>query len=127
MFKDEFSQFDVALPLRKSAAMAECAQSIPKWSYCLTQGHMWPITACIRAISCHKFTQRPTVQDGIYIRDFPRSLTGAAPIPAGGRADLMLRCPAANAEYQVTWGGTTIATATQLQLSSRGWCFQGWR
>ena len=55
----------------------------------------------------------PKAQDGIYIRDFPRTLTGAAPIPAGGRADLMLRCPEANAEYPVTWGGNTIATATR--------------
>ena len=57
------------------------------------------------------------VQDGIYIRDFPRSLTGAAPIPAGGRADLLLRCPNADAAYPVTWDGTTIATATQPQLT----------
>lgn len=49
-------------------------------------------------------------KDGIYIRDFPRSLTGLAPIPAGGRADLLLRCPNADAAYPVTWDGTTIAT-----------------
>jgi len=49
-------------------------------------------------------------KDGIYIRDFPRTLTAAAPIPTGGRADLMIRCPAASSNYQVTWDGQTIAT-----------------
>eukprot|EP00435_Cladocopium_sp_Y103_P029948 s1734_g7.t1 len=57
-------------------------------------------------------------KDGIYIPDFPRSLTGAAPIPAGGRADLMLRCAEANAEYPVTWGGNTIATVTTGEMKS---------
>jgi len=66
----------------------------------------------------------PKAQDGIYIRDFPRTLTGAAPIPAGGRADLMLRCPEANAEYPVTWGGNTIATATQPQRMEGGGFFK---
>ncbi|CAL1164422.1 unnamed protein product [Cladocopium goreaui] len=57
-------------------------------------------------------------KDGIYIRDFPRTLTGAAPIPAGGRADLMLRCPEANAEYPVTWGGNTIATVITGEMKA---------
>lgn len=55
------------------------------------------------------------VEDGIYIRDFPRPMSGSAPIPTGGRADFMVRC---GTQAAVTWGQDTIATATrQFQWS----------
>lgn len=31
-------------------------------------------------------------KDGIYVHDFPRNLTQGAPVPPGGRADIMVRC-----------------------------------
>lgn len=39
-------------------------------------------------------------KDGVYIRDFPRQIS-EAPIPSGGRADIMVRCPQRNEEYSV--------------------------
>jgi len=39
-------------------------------------------------------------KDGIYINDYPREIT-LAPIPTGGRADIMVRCSQAG-EYMVT-------------------------
>lgn len=50
-------------------------------------------------------------KDGVYIRDFPRALA-TAEIAPGGRADVMLRCPAASTVYDVRNGATRIATIT---------------
>lgn len=46
-------------------------------------------------------------KDGIYIRDFPRSIE-TAPIVPGGRADIMIRCPAASSTYNII-GMTALA------------------
>ena len=49
-------------------------------------------------------------KDGIYIRDFPRSIT-SAPVVPGGRADIMVRCSAASRSFPISgWQGNTIAT-----------------
>jgi len=48
-------------------------------------------------------------KDGIYIFDFPRTITNAA-IPAGGRADIMVRCPSPSSTSRVTSDGDVIAT-----------------
>lgn len=49
-------------------------------------------------------------KDGIYIRDFPR-LIETAPIVPGGRADIMIRCPAASSTYHIMGmtGSTSLA------------------
>lgn len=31
-------------------------------------------------------------KDGVFITDYPRAITGAIPVPPGGRADFMVRC-----------------------------------
>lgn len=49
-------------------------------------------------------------KDGLYIRDFPRTIT-MAPIPVGGRADLMVRCSSAGT-YTVTTFDETTPTLT---------------
>ncbi|KAL3926225.1 MAG: hypothetical protein SGBAC_013560 [Bacillariaceae sp.] len=59
-------------------------------------------------------------KDGIYIRDYPRSI-GTAPINPGGRADIMVRCPDPSKNYAISGqGGTlaTIATTTTVVESS---------
>jgi len=48
-------------------------------------------------------------KDGVYIRDFPRPITGTD-IPMGGRADVMIRCPTAGT-YSVMDGVLTINVA----------------
>ena len=53
------------------------------------------------------------MQDGIYVRDFPRLLQGSASIAVGGRADLMVRCQGASSEYRVTWAGNLLATVAR--------------
>ena len=61
-------------------------------------------------------------KDGIYIRDFPRTLTAAAPIPTGGRADLMIRCPAASSNIPSHLGWTDHCNGDH-----RSWdCIQCW-
>jgi len=47
-------------------------------------------------------------KDGIYINDYPRSLSETK-IPAGGRADLMVRCSTAGT-YTIKTGTTELAT-----------------
>jgi len=47
-----------------------------------------PLDLMIPSVSCE---MQLLAKDGIYIRDFPRTIT-EAPIPAGGRADIMVRC-----------------------------------
>jgi len=46
-------------------------------------------------------------KDGIYIQDFPRPIT-VAPIPTGGRADLMVRCSKKGTYTMSTFGGETL-------------------
>lgn len=46
-------------------------------------------------------------KDGIYIQDFPRPIT-VAPIPTGGRADLMVRCSKKGTYTATTFGGDTL-------------------
>lgn len=46
-------------------------------------------------------------KDGIYIQDFPRPIN-IAPIPAGGRADLMVRCTQAGNYKVTTFGEKTL-------------------
>eukprot|EP00913_Durusdinium_trenchii_P013184 g12374.t1 len=65
-------------------------------------------------------------KDGIYIRDFPRMLSGYAPIPVGGRADLMVRCMAPHTEYQVTWGAERIATVSTGELIPSSLDLEAW-
>ena len=49
-------------------------------------------------------------KDGIYIRDFPRSIS-SAPVVPGGRADIMVRCMGTSQSYTIGgWMGSTIAT-----------------
>jgi len=53
-------------------------------------------------------------KDGLYIQDFPRPIT-LAPIPTGGRADLMVRCTIPGT-YSVTTFNDNSATLT-IQVS----------
>ena len=46
-------------------------------------------------------------KDGIYIQDFPRTIT-TAPIPTAGRADIMVRCPNAGSFAASDFSGNTI-------------------
>ena len=55
-------------------------------------------------------------KDGMYISDFPRAIE-MAPIPAGGRADIMVRCQAPSTSYQVTSGDALIATLKTSGIS----------
>jgi len=50
-------------------------------------------------------------KDGLYIRDFPRTIT-MAPIPVGGRADLMVRCSSAGTYTVTTFDDKTTPTLT---------------
>lgn len=51
-------------------------------------------------------------KDGIYIRDYPRSID-VAPIVPGGRADVMVRCPEPSTNYVISGlQGSTLATIT---------------
>ena len=50
-------------------------------------------------------------KDGIYIRDFPRAINNAAVAP-GGRADVMVRCTAAQSTIS-GWGSTVATIVTQ--------------
>eukprot|EP00928_Gymnodinium_smaydae_P061002 TRINITY_DN4501_c0_g1_i1.p1 TRINITY_DN4501_c0_g1~~TRINITY_DN4501_c0_g1_i1.p1 ORF type:complete len:494 (+),score=44.23 TRINITY_DN4501_c0_g1_i1:101-1582(+) len=52
---------------------------------------------------------RLLAKDGIYIRDFPRPIS-IAPIAAGGRADIMVRCPAKATQYSINGMGRRMAT-----------------
>lgn len=61
-------------------------------------------------------------KDGIYIADFPRPIT-VAPIVPGGRADILMRCPAPNTVYTIrAHGGSRtigfIETGTRVHPSS---------
>jgi len=49
-------------------------------------------------------------KDGIYIQDFPRSIT-SAPVPTGGRADMMVRCTTSGS-YSVTTYDDSASTPT---------------
>lgn len=56
-------------------------------------------------------------KDGIYLRDFPRTLQGPARLPAGGRADVLVRCQrssAGNVANITAVDGRVIATAEIL-------------
>ena len=46
-------------------------------------------------------------KDGVYISDFPREIA-TAPIPAAGRADVMVRCPTADTYTVSDWDGTLL-------------------
>eukprot|EP00756_Hemistasia_phaeocysticola_P064943 Hpha_TRINITY_DN8173_c0_g1::TRINITY_DN8173_c0_g1_i1::g.171977::m.171977 len=50
-------------------------------------------------------------KDGVYIRDFPRSIS-VAPIAPGGRADIMVRCMRGLQHYDVTSYAGIIAVLT---------------
>ena len=65
------------------------------------------------AIDCE---MKLLAKDGLYISDFPRAITVAA-IPAGGRADIMVRCSTPLASYRVTSGGVLIATVRTSSAS----------
>lgn len=51
-------------------------------------------------------------KDGIYIRDFPRTID-MAPIPSGGRADIMVRCMTAGDYTVLDYGGTLLHLRVQ--------------
>lgn len=60
-------------------------------------------------------------KDGIYIRDFPRSI-GFAPIVPSGRADIMVRCPEPSRTYDITGLGSPMAsiiTTSDAALDSK--------
>lgn len=55
-------------------------------------------------------------KDGIYIRDFPRSIT-TAPVPPGGRVDVMVRCSLPSRSFPIRgWRGNTVATITTSSI-----------
>jgi len=62
-------------------------------------------------------------KDGIYINDYPRLINNASlPIPLGGRADVMLRCPNPDSTYtihssQSSFSIGTIQTTTMQSQS----------
>jgi len=64
-------------------------------------------------------TMQLLAKDGMYISDFPRSIQ-LAPIPAGGRADVMVKCPSPSSRYRVTSGETLIGyvDTSAVQVSS---------
>jgi len=47
--------------------------------------------------------------DGLYIRDFPRTITDA-PIPPGGRADIMVQCATSGNFTMTDFAGQTVMT-----------------
>ncbi|CAK9089380.1 Multicopper oxidase mco [Durusdinium trenchii] len=81
------------------------------------------ISGCEKALLAARMLE---AKDGIYIRDFPRMLSGYAPIPVGGRADLMVRCMAPHTEYQVTWGAERIATVSTGELIPSSLDLEAW-
>ena len=58
-------------------------------------------------------------KDGMYISDFPRAIEMAL-IPAGGRADILVRCAAPSSTYRVTSGGALIATVQTTSVPVDG-------
>lgn len=50
-------------------------------------------------------------KDGIYIQDYPRDVT-VLPMPAGGRADVMVRCTSTGDFNVIDYDGDTILTAS---------------
>jgi len=55
-------------------------------------------------------------KDGIYIQDFPRTIT-LAPIPAGGRADLMVRCTRAGSYNVTTFNDDDASPTLTIEIS----------
>lgn len=55
-------------------------------------------------------------KDGIYITDFPRAIN-LARVPAGGRADVMVRCTASGNVDVIAAGGVRVATLNVVSQS----------
>ena len=64
-------------------------------------------------------------KDGVYIRNFPRSINTAT-IFLGGRADIMVRCPNPSSTYTIKDGGNTLATISTSANTVTSTSFQPW-